>query len=58
MLVKIMPNGLGSKILLLCDEEGVPFPSIIDLKVKGAVDDLSTITVTFVIDGTHVRFAD
>lgn len=60
MLVKIIDaeSVQGGKAIALCDDSGEMLPMQTDVVVENGVGRVSTITVTFSIDGEKVRFAD
>jgi hypothetical protein len=45
--VILKPRGNGELTPLLCDQDGNPLPGQVSVEIKTAVDDISTVTVTF-----------
>ncbi|HMO74076.1 MAG TPA: hypothetical protein PKD48_01900 [Sphingopyxis sp.] len=60
MLIKIdaASSVPGGKAIVLCDDNGSPLPMQSRVVLSNGVDEMGEITVTFVIDGERVRFAD
>ncbi len=47
-------EGQGRKWLALCDASGTPLPKQKALVLNESVDDIPTVTVTFIVDGRKV----
>lgn len=51
--------GMAShKTIMLCDAEGTPLPGQRASVLKDAVGEPAELTITFIVDGSRVRFAD
>ena len=48
----------GGRAVVLCDDDGDPLQNVVSLDLKQNIDDLSTVTATFIIDGKIMRFED
>lgn len=57
LTVCMRPGGIGT-VALLCDERGNPLPNQIETRVVSVLDDLSRISVDFIIDGDKIRMID
>ncbi|WP_298090452.1 hypothetical protein [uncultured Sphingomonas sp.] len=46
----------GARALLLCDDGGEPLPMQQATILRQQIGEMSTITVTFLVDGDAIRF--
>lgn len=51
------PLQAGGTAILLCDEDGEPLPSQMDVSISQRAAGVSTITVTLLINGDDIAFA-
>lgn len=60
MIVKIIeaPCVPGKRAISLCDDDGKVLPMITRAVIENGVDETPKITVTFLIDGETIWFAD
>jgi hypothetical protein len=58
LLIRIedAPGVPGGKAIMLCSEHGVPLPHQKSVVLDQSTNEMSSITVTFGIDGESIKF--